>query len=310
MANEQPISGAGLTGSADAGNPGAGAAGAGTQGSGAGAGAGLNGSADAGNPNDWAKAKGWLNDDGSFKTEELAKGYRSLEEQAGRMVALPDDKAKPEDRDAFFKKLGWPGDPKGFDLKKPEDFKLPYDEKLRDRWAGKFNDARLTPAQAQLIHDEALKMQQEDVAAFETAINDRAKAAQPVYVKEWGPVGSEGFNKMNQAAQTALKDPKLAGMEDWMKTNGLLTREGLFTEFWVGHLLAERGKSLLNDRMSNPAGGVGDMKGNPFQRRLADGKENPDFNMTVGAQLKKSDPERARALWVQAGLDPKAFDVT
>lgn len=306
---QQQVSGAGLP-SADAGNGGAGAGGAGLPGSGAGAGANSGGSADAGNPNEWAKAKGWLNDDGTFKVDELSKGYRDLEGKVGQMTSLPDDKTKPEDRDAFYKKLGWPGDPKGFEFKLPEGFNLPYDEKMRDQWAGAFNDARLTPAQAQSLHDVALKMQQADVAAFDASIVERAKAAQPVYVKEWGAVGTENFNKMNQAAQAALQDPKLAGMQDWMKANGLLTKEGLFTEFWVGHLLAERGKSLLNDRLSNPAGGAGDVKGNPFQRFLADGKtENPDFNMTEGARLKKTDPERARALWIQAGLKAENFDI-
>lgn len=275
------------------------------------AGAGLNGSGDkSGNPNDWAKAKGWLNDDGTFKVDELAKGYQTLEQKAGTMLSVPNDKSTPEEREAFFKKMGWPGDPAKYELKKPEDYKLPYDEKIRDRWTGVFNKGFMTPEQAQLVHDEALKMQQEDVQAFEADVVTRAKAAQPVFTKEWGPVGSEQFNKMNQAAQAALQDPKLAGMTDWMKANGLVTKEGLFTEFWVGHLLAERGKSLLNDRLVNPTGGAGEVKGNPFQRYLADGRtENPDFNMTEGARLKKADPERARALWIQAGRNPADFDI-
>jgi hypothetical protein len=227
------------------------------------------------------------------------------------MVALPDDKSKPEDRDAFFKKLGWPGDPTKYEFKKPDDYKLPYDEKLRDRYAGVFNDARLTPQQAQAVHDAALKIQADDVAAFEQKVTADAGVAQPLFEKEWGAKGSEGFNKMNQAAQAAVKDPKLAGMVEWMRENGLVTKEGNFSQFWVGHLLAQHGKSMLNDRVVNPAGGAGDVRGNPFQRFLADGKtENPDFNMTEGMRLKKSDPQRALALWIQAGKSEADFNAT
>lgn len=306
--------------SADAGNP-AGANGGGANGSGAGTGAnssspngaGTGAGADQGNSNDWAKARGWLNDDGSFKTDELAKGYRNLEGEYSKRVSLPDDKSKPEDVEKFWSTLGKPKTAAEYKLDKPADFKLPYDEKISEAWKGSFHKANVTQTQANVLHEEALKMQQADVAAFAEGVEQRAKAVQPEFVKAWGAVGSETFTKNNEAAIRALRqDPNLKGMEEDLRANGFLSKDGLFTSLWVGHLLAERGKSAnLSDTVINPAHGANnaDVRGNPFVRFMPDGTtENPDFNMTKGAQLKKSDPSRARQLWIAAGRDEADFD--
>ena len=85
---------------------------------------------------DWAKAKGWLNDDGTLKAREVGEGYRQIEKQMGAINRVPDEKAKPEEWEAFHTRMGWPGEAKGYEFKRPDGLpeNLPYDERMAERF--------------------------------------------------------------------------------------------------------------------------------------------------------------------------------
>lgn len=279
-------------GSAAAGNPAGGNGGA-PEGSGTPAAATDNRSAEAGNL-DWAKAKGWVNETGQLDAAKLADGYQSLEKRLGSMVTLPDEKAAPEDRDAFFKKLGWPGDPKGYEFARPDGLPedVPYDEGMAERFKAWANEAKLPKAAAQALHDQYVKQFAEDVKAYEAELVTKAKAAHETLVKEWGDPKSEAYLKNRDAAVRALRSEKLSGLEDELKAAGLLTKEGFYTSPRLAALLAAAGSQLQNDALIG-AGAGGGPANNPFAKVTE--------NLTEQSLLKKSDPAKARALAAAAG---------
>lgn len=287
-------------GSAEAGNPASGGNGGGVEGSAPPAAATDNRSADAGNL-DWAKSKGWVNEAGVLDASKLAEGYQSLEKRLGSMVSLPDDKATPEDRDAFFKKLGWPGDPKAYEFTKPEGMPadVPYDEGMAERFRQWANEARLPKAAAQALHDQYVKQFAADVQAYQAELVTKAKAAHETLVKEWGQPGTPEYTKQKDAAIRALRSQQFQGLEDELKSAGLLTKEGVYTSPKIAQLLASVGATLQNDALIG-AGAQGG--GNPFA------KGDPSFSVNTQAELIRTDPDRARKLATAAGWHPEAIE--
>ena len=244
---------------------------------------------------DWAKAKGWLTAEGALDNEKLAAGYQSLEKRVGSMISMPDDKAKPEDIDAFHKKLGWPGEAKGYEFTRPEGLpeNLPYDEGMANRFREWANAAKLPKAAAQSLHDAYVKQYAEDVATFEKEVTTKAKAAHETLVKDWGEPKSETYLQNKDAATRALRQDKaLAGLEDELKQAGLLTKEGFFVVPQIAHLLAAHGKQMQNDSFTGNGAGQGG-NANPFAKATE--------NLTEQSRLIKSDPAKARALAQAAG---------
>jgi hypothetical protein len=283
-------------GSAEAGNPNGGD-GEEPKGSGSTATATENtGQQPAGNPTDWAKAKGWVNEDGSYKTEDVLKSYQTLEKRIGSMVAVPDDKAKAEDRDAFFQKLGWPGKPEGYEFARPEGLPehIPYDAAFADKFKVWANEAKLPVGQAQALHDQYVKQFADDIASFQQELQGKAKAAHETLTRElWGDPKSEAYIQNRDAAVRALRaDKSLSGLEVDLKAAGFLTPEGHFTSPAIAQLLAGYGRQMQNDTfVGNGSGGAG--AGNPFAKATE--------NLTEQVLLKRTDPARARTLAAAAG---------
>lgn len=287
-------------GSAEAGNPANGSTGAGVEGSAPAAAATESRSADAGNL-DWAKAKGWVNDQGALDAAKLAEGYQSLEKRLGSMITLPDEKAAPEARDEFAKKMGWPGDVKGYELARPEGLPpdVPYDEGMAERFKTWANEARLPKAAAQALHDQYVKQFAEDVQALRAEQMNNAKAAHETLVKEWGAPGSEGYLKNRDAAVRALRSPQFQGLEQELKTSGLLLQDGTFTSSKIAALLATAGSQLQNDAL---IGGTIGNNANPFTNEAM--AKDPN----AVADLIRTDPETARKLATAAGWPKEAID--
>ena len=286
-------------GSVEAGNPNAGSNGAAVEGSAAAAAATESRSAEAGNL-DWAKAKGWVTQEGGLDTAKLAEGYQSLEKRLGSMTSLPNEKATPEERDAFMKQIGWPGDPKGYELARPEGIPpdVPYDEGMADRFKQWANEARLPKAQAQALHDQYVKQFVEDVQAYNAELQTKAKAAHETLVKEWGQPGTPEYTKAKDAAIRALRSETYSGLEAELKASGLLTKDGVYTSPLIAKLLASEGSRLQNDTLT---GGSPVAANNPFM------KGSVSFDSDKQAQLIRTDPDTARRLATAAGWHPEAI---
>jgi len=97
----------------------------------------------------------------------LAKTYIELEKDASRLrnakgVIVPGEKSKPEEWDAYYKALGRPDTPDGYELTAPE---LPE---------GMTYDEARTKAFAAIAHKEGMTAKQ--LKALHSAFNDMAKA--------------------------------------------------------------------------------------------------------------------------------------
>lgn len=243
---------------------------------------------------DWAKAKGWVTTEGALDTAKLTEGYQSLEKKIGSIKAVPDDKATPEQWDNFHKSLGWPGEASKYELARPEGLpeNLPYDEGMASKFKDWSNAARLTPKQAQALHDGYVKQFADDVAAFQAQTTEKAKAAHEALVKTWGDPKSAEYIQHRDAATRALRQgEQFKGLEDELKTAGLLTKEGYFTSPALANLLATAGRAMQNDTLIGNGGGGGGA--NPFAKETA--------NLTEQSKLIRTDPAKARTLAAAAG---------
>jgi hypothetical protein len=127
-----------------------------------------------------------------YKTpNDLGTAYINAERAIGAdKIVLPGKDAKPEEWDAYYAAAGWPKD-KGADGyqftkpgKVPEGFTYSEDSaKAFAKWA---HDARLTPTQAQKVHDSYVAMQ---LDAWNTAVASRAEGQAGTLTAlktEWG----------------------------------------------------------------------------------------------------------------------------
>ncbi len=245
---------------------------------------------------DWAKAKGWLKDDGSLDSEKVAEGYQSLTKQLSTTKRVPDEKATPDEKDAFHKQMGWPGDAEAYEFARPADLpeNVPYDEESAKWFKSVANEARLPKATAELLHNKYVERVAGEIKSFEDTINTNAKAAHETLVKDWGAPGSEDYIKNRDAAGRALRaDPKLVGLEVELKAAGLLTKDGNFASPALANLLAGYGKQMQNDTFVGNGSGSNTVV-NPFAKETR--------NLTQQSLLVKSDPVAARKFAEAAGL--------
>lgn len=250
-----------------------------------------------GNPVDIAKAKGWLNEDGTGNFDKAVEGYTNLEKLLGNIRRVPDEKAKPEEWDAFHKSQGWPGEAAKYDFKKPADMPadMPYDEGFATTFKEKANELKMPATTAQALHDWYISQFAGDVSNYAAELGTKAKAADEAIVKEWGERTSESYTQNKDAAIRALRnDPKLSGLEAELMAAGLLTKEGYYTSPRIAFLLASHGKQIQNDRF------VGNGKGDPVG-----GNPFAGDNATAQAQAIKADPVKARELAAAAGWTPE-----
>lgn len=263
---------------------------------------------------EFAKAKGWLDKDGGVDHNATFKAYQSLEQHLGKTVVVPDDKATQEERDAFARRLGWSDKADDYGFKAPADLpaNLPYNSELADAFKTWAIEDRVPVATATKMHDRFVKFQvaalDADVKAYAQQVEDSAKAADAVVVKEWGEKGSEPYTKNTEAAKRALTDPKLSGLKDLLTAKGLLTPKGEFASFEIAHLLAAHGQQFMNGTFIAPGSG-GSEAGNVFQKTLSDGSPNPAFNATMQGRIITQNPNEARRLIQQAGGDPAEYQL-
>lgn len=81
--------------------------------------------------------------------QSLVKGHLELEKFTGNALRVPGENATPEEREAFYAKLGRPESPDKYDIKFAEG--TPIDEKLVGSFRTEAHKLGLTQAQAQAI---------------------------------------------------------------------------------------------------------------------------------------------------------------
>ncbi len=180
--------------------------------------------------------KGFALNKGWDKPEKAVESYRQLEsfvgaDKAGRGVVIPNDDATPEERSAFFGRLGRPETPEGYAIKAPAGFENP--EYLTEV-AKTFHSIGLTSAQANAI----VAFQNQTAEKFRAmAVAEKAELTQ-----EWGADNSKNIDLSKRGAKAlGLSEAQIDLMEqqpaigfksvmNMLKTAGEKFGEGRFVD--------------------------------------------------------------------------------
>lgn len=140
-----------------------------------------------------------------YKTsDDLVKGHLSAVERVGKSIIIPDEKATPEERKAFYQKLGVPEKPEDYQLKAPEKLHekvkvTPEVEKAFKAFSAKHN---LTKAQASEIYPEFLLMGSQAQERADAEAKERSVAAQTALKGKWGGEYDNNVALATKAAET------------------------------------------------------------------------------------------------------------
>lgn len=253
-----------------------------------------------------AEAKGWTGPD---KVDEMLSSYRGLEGKIGSAINLPGDDAKPEDRQAFFDKVSkaWtPEGPDGYQFSLPDNLpeNFAYDKDFASEAQKWFHDAKLSPTQAQFLHDKWVstmagaqgalaQTEAERQEAQQTAMQEAHKALQ----SDWGEAGTEGYK---QALGKSIRVAEHLGIMDELTEAGIVSapdengNRAVLRPAMVSKLPAIFDAILGEDSL-----GQGGVSTNPF----ADSTRN----LTEQSNIIRNDPSRAAALIRAAGGDPAKY---
>lgn len=250
-----------------------------------------------------AETKGWRTAD---KLNEVFSGYRGLETKLGSEPRLPPATADQTELDKAFRHLGWPEKADGFDLKMPTGLpdNLPYDQAFAGEFRTWAHEARLSPKQAQALHDSYVKRFANDMTVRQGEVSKNVNSAKEWMIKNWGNEQSEPYRQSAEAARRAVvaleSKPEFTGLRKELVASGLIIAgEGdHFTPANAAlmELLSHYGRTKGMEHQFVGGGGAPGTPGNPF----AEGSEN----YTQQAQLVRKDPVEARRLIVAAGKNP------
>jgi hypothetical protein len=247
-----------------------------------------------------AGIRDWVGKAGIKTVEDLAVKARNAESLIGRSVQVPDDKAKPEDWEKVWGRLGRPEKADGYDFNLPEGVpkEMPYDADFANEAKGAFHQLGLTAKQAAGVHDFYVKKQGAAFAANAEGLSKRAVDATADLEKTWGPQEGDAFKGNVEMANRALE--KL-GILPGIKAAGLIGEvngHSIVLDANIAKAMATVGRAMFKE--DTAVGGTGGTSvDNPFKDGPTKG------NQTAMALLIKNDRARAISLMREAGHKPE-----
>lgn len=244
-----------------------------------------------------AETKGWTTPE---SIDKVLSSYSELERQQGESLRVPAPDAPKEDWDKFYSKLPETMRPveaaDKIEFKRPEGLpeNLPYSDEMANASKQWMAEAKLSPTQAQAMHDKFAGYMAEQAQAQQVAIAKSVEDTHDNLVKDWGPVDSEGFKTKLEMANRAMKKLDLV---DAYKAKGILLPDGSLTDAQIAKAFQAIGDAMFREDTIGADGNPGGE--NPFKRNAAG-----ERNLTAISSLVKSDPERAKRLARDAGENP------
>lgn len=171
-------------------------------------------------PPEWAPAKYWDPATKSLKTEDLAKGYKNLEQLLGReKVPVPVSEDDEEGWQRWYAASGRPEAPDKYEFKRPE--KLPdgidYDEDTEKEFRQWAHINGLNKKQASALYDGFVKRQIDRQAAYQTHQGQARAQVETDMRREHGQQ-YEGFVGQAKTAISTYTDPDF---RQWLDQTGL-----------------------------------------------------------------------------------------
>lgn len=248
----------------------------------------------------YAKTKGWQSPD------DAVKSYRELESESSRnKIAFPDKDSKPEDVEAFWRKLGKPEKPDGYELKLPEKLpeNFPYEADAANEFKGLAHKLNMTPAQAQGLHDWYVAKQAGSFEGDVLSTVKKVENAHNLIVKNFGDPKSDDYKRKIELADRSVrelgrtlneKEPDALRKE--MAEFGIITPDGKVMAPYLVMALSRVGDSLYSE--DKVFSGF-NAQNNPFK----EGSEN----LTAQGKIITQDPETARNLILAANKKPQDY---
>lgn len=152
------------------------------------------------------------------KLGDLGKTYLELKGKLEGTVKVPGENATPEEKTSFYKALGRPDTPEGYELNRPA---LPpdiiYDENQEKMFRKFAHDNGLSGQQAKAVFDLYHEQVLESVKVFNETAERARTEAETTLKKEWG----EKFNGNLETAKRALKEFGGDEVVNFMNKSGL-----------------------------------------------------------------------------------------
>jgi len=175
--------------------------------------------------------------------DEALQASIDMEEKAGKMVAIPGEKATDEEKTAFYGKLGVPAKPA--DYKLDLDPKMSVDKKQVEEYQKLAHSMQLTNEQANAFFKTANESAAREIQAFKARNNDEKMQVQETLKKEWG-------EKYASEVAIMTRGIKAYGGEDLLKD---AEATGMGNKLSFIRLLHKLGQTTVEDSVSRATGG-------------------------------------------------------
>jgi len=201
--------------------------------------------------------------------DDLFNSYTNLESTLGSRVKLPDEKSTPEDKKAFWAKLGVPDEAGGYEIELDPYYGL--DEAGLEQLKSAFHQANFTKEQSAIIqgvlNQGAQKLSAETTQAQEAI----AKETESTLRTEWGANFEMNRALAKRAVGTVFGD---AEFERLNKANG---NDATFIKGMhkIGSMLAEKG--LLGKTTVKELGGYTPEEASSMYLDIINNKENAEY---------------------------------
>jgi hypothetical protein len=203
--------------------------------------------------------------DGALKT--LVSQQKMLGKKADAIL-IPDDKATPEEKAAFLKKLGVPESPDAYQLR-PKD--LPAGFEWDENMAKEFNTLAhqngITPKQMDALMGRYAALESQRAEAAASQQKSEMEAGRKALAEAWGDKYDVELSVARRAAQVAGVDVNSKGFSDpsvvlaFNRLARMMSDDKIVNSDTAGTMMA--GKARAMDIMTNPS--------NPLHGKYASG---------------------------------------
>lgn len=230
--------------------------------------------------------------------------YSALKDKAGKVVSLPGPDVDDDGWKAFQDAMR-PKDASAIKFKLPDNLPkdFPYDSDFATGFQKFAHEQGIHPRHAAAMHDWYVQQTAGKFTESVEGLDKETSTAHTELVKKWGEPGSASYKEEITHLQQAVKalggDPL---MKELVRL-GAVTPTGDVRSPILAQALATVGGALYgeDDLLQDvDSGGVPRGK-NPFKK--------DQENATLQSQIIKQDPDLAKRLMREAGVDPKEYQM-